>query len=672
MSNRLISQSSPYLLQHAQNPVDWYPWCKEAFEKAASEDKPVFLSIGYSTCHWCHVMAHESFENKEIAEILNKHFISIKVDREERPDIDSVYMAVCQAFTGSGGWPMSIFMTAQQKPFFAGTYFPPASRYGMTGFRDLILTIAGQWKQQHSRLLASADQILSAMQGEHRSTASAAIQNLMPKASDSGISGQEMDTRLFKQTADIFSQSFDPVHGGFGPAPKFPLPHNLLFLMLYAESFQEEAPRQQALLTLKQMRRGGIFDQIGYGFSRYSTDACFLVPHFEKMLYDNALLILAYTAAYKISGESCFLDTALQTADYIFREMTGENGEFYSAQDADSEGEEGRYYVWSYDEICGILGSEKGNAFCSRYGITKEGNFEGRNIPNLLHTDPPYEPDIFEDERKRLYEYRKTRTRLHLDDKVLTSWNALMICAMTALYRVSGQRQFLQAAEKAQSFIDKHLRTGSTLYVSCRGNTRSSCGFLDDYACETMALLSLYAATGTPVYLEHAQAVCREAISQFADKAGGYFLYGTKNDPLITKPKECYDGALPSGNSVMAFCLVRLSQLTTDDTFRQEAEKQLAFLAQEAARYPAGYSMYLTALLFYRNPPRKITVLLSKADTDRQILPQLPLFADVTMLEHETEAYRLIDGRTTYYVCQQHTCLPPVNQLPASCCRQLI
>jgi len=672
MYNRLNSQSSPYLLQHAQNPVDWFPWCEEAFEKAASEDKPVFLSIGYSTCHWCHVMAHESFENKEIAKILNEHFISVKVDREERPDIDSVYMSVCQAFTGSGGWPMSIFMTAQQKPFFAGTYFPPASRYDMTGFQELLLTIAGQWQQQRSRLLASADQILSAMQSEHRRTASAAAQNLPAANSESTILLQETETCLLKQAADIFSQTFDPVHGGFGPAPKFPLPHNLLFLILYADIFHEEAPRQQALLTLKQMRKGGIFDQIGYGFSRYSTDDCFLVPHFEKMLYDNALLILACAAAYKTSGENCFLDTAMQTADYVSREMTGEDGGFYSAQDADSEGEEGKYYVWSYDEICSILGPEKGAAFCRYFGITKKGNFEGRNIPNLLHTDSPAYRDVFENERKLLYEYRRTRTRLHLDDKVLTSWYALMICALSVLYRVSGQPRYLQAAQKAQSFIDQRLRTGNILYVSCRGNTRSCCGFLDDYAYETLALLSLYTAAKDPVYLEHAQSICREAARQFADPSGGYFLYGTKNDPLITKPKESYDGALPSGNSVMALCLVRLSQLTTDDTFRQEAERQLAFLAQEAAHYPAGYSVYLTALLFFRNPPRKITVLLSKEETAGQILPQLPLFADLTILKQETGAYRRLNGKTTYYVCQQHTCLPPADHLPPGSSRQLL
>lgn len=647
--NQLRSQSSPYLLQHAENPVNWFPWCEEAFDAAAALDRPIFLSIGYSTCHWCHVMAHESFENKEIADILNKYFISIKVDREERPDIDSVYMSVCQAFTGSGGWPMSIFMTAGQKPFFAGTYFPPVSGRGMIGFQELLLTIAKQWAQKRGRLLASADQILSAL----NANSSVSTRATQP-ASD-----------LLQKAADIFFESFDAVHGGFGSAPKFPLPHNLLFLLLYARIFNNSQAKQQALLTLKQMRRGGIFDQIGFGFSRYSTDDHFLVPHFEKMLYDNALLILAYTAAYHACGDSFYLNTAIDTADYIFREMTGENGEFFSAQDADSQGKEGTYYTWDYDEICHILGSEKGQAFCAHFGITKHGNFEGRNIPNLLHPDALACTDAFEAERKRLYEHRKSRTHLHLDDKVLTAWNTLMICALSALYRVSGLQRFLAAAQKAQSFLDTHLSDGTHLYVSCRGTTRSSYGFLDDYACQTAALISLYEVSGNASYLERSQSVCREAITQFADDKGGYFLYGTKNAPLITRPKETYDGALPSGNSIMAWCLVRLSQLTHTDFFEQAAEKQLAFLSGEAGHYPAGHSLFLIALLYSMYPPEKITVVLSEDQTSIQLLPQLPFYADVTFLEQETDAYRLLDGKTTYYVCKDHSCLPPIHEIPS-------
>lgn len=656
MSNRLSNQSSPYLLQHAKNPVDWYPWGEEAFDKAAREDKPIFLSIGYSTCHWCHVMAHESFENEEIAELLNEYFVSIKVDREERPDIDSVYMSVCQAFTESGGWPMSIFMTAQQKPFFAGTYFPPAAQHGMMGFRELLLVIADKWKNNKSGLLESAEMILAQLNAEESK------------------SDQLLNCSLPKLAAELFSVSFDKKYGGFGNAPKFPTPHNLIFLTLYSVIHDDHAAWNQAKSTLEQMRRGGIFDQIGYGFSRYSTDSYYLVPHFEKMLYDNALLILAYAVAYQVSGEGIFLDTAEKTADYIFREMSGSEGEFYSAQDADSEGEEGKYYVWSYEEILRLLGEEKGGEFCAYFGITTQGNFEGKNIPNLLKGNRI--SDAFEKERSILYDYRKLRAKLHLDDKILTSWNALMICAMSVLYRVTGSRQYLLAAERAQQFIEANLTDGEILYVSCRNHVRSVKGFFDDYAYYTAALISLYEATSKPDYLKRAEQICGEAKQQFTDeKGGGYFLYGTQNGSLIAKPKETYDGALPSGNSVMAYCLVRLSQMTQSGDYRQAAEKQLAFMSAEAEHYPAGYSMFLIAQLMYFYPPKKITVVLSEEERKEiekiqggphrdSVIVRLPLYADITILERPTDEYRLVNDKTTYYICKNHTCLPPTNQAP--------
>ncbi len=738
MSNRLKDQSSPYLLQHAENPVDWYPWGDEAFEKALGEDKPVFLSIGYSTCHWCHVMAHESFEDPEIAGILNQYFVSVKVDREERPDIDSVYMEVCQALTGSGGWPMSIFMTAGQKPFFAGTYFPARARYGAVGFSDLLLAIARQWKSGRSDLLRSAEQILSHIQS--------------PKDTEKSSLSWEHGRNLPDEAAKQFSQSFDPAHGGFGRAPKFPTPHNLIFLTLYARVRQDGAAMAQVLTTLDKMRRGGIFDQIGYGFSRYSTDPYFLVPHFEKMLYDNALLILAYSAAAKAKNSRELLDTAEKTADYIFREMTGAEGEFYSAQDADSGGEEGKYYVWSREEICQVLGDERDAKFCAYFGITEEGNFEGRNIPNLLNGNSLR--DGFDKEKKALYDYRKCREALHLDDKVLTAWNALMICALSVLYRATGSKRYLQAAERAHQFIEQNLSEGSRLYVSCRNKVRSVKGFLDDYAFYTAALLCLYEASGKSLYLERAEQICGEARSQFEAEEGGFYLYGHQNSPLITRPKESYDGALPSGNSVMAYCLVRLSQLTGDsgssagagaggsrkradgpenhagaDTgdclaktadrkrdYRQAAEKQLRFMAGEAGQYPMGYSLFLTAWLLYENPPQEITVVLSKEDSPEEILASLPLCSNVKIYvdnvenaritesvncvknvdnfsgsrgkasprisekispDRETpdsstferlppcpDGYTLLNGKTTYYVCKNHTCYPPSNQIP--------
>ena len=643
MRNRLQYETSPYLLQHAGNPVNWYPWGEEAFEKAEQEDKPVFLSIGYSTCHWCHVMAHESFENEEIAQILNEYFVAVKVDREERPDVDSVYMSVCQAITGNGGWPMSIFMTPEQKPFYAGTYFPPSSRYGMMGFRDLLLAIAQQWKTNRKNLLASAEDILL-----YITSKSVKVQ-------------EKIDSHLPRKAAEVFARSFDEKHGGFGRAPKFPTPHNLIFLTLYSVITHDDTVFQQVKVTLEKMRRGGIFDHIGYGFSRYSTDNFYLVPHFEKMLYDNALMILACAAAYKKSGECLFLYTAEQTVEYIFREMTGPSGEFYSAQDADSDGKEGKFYIWTYEEIGEILGTERGKEFCEHFGITKEGNFEGKNIPNLLNGNEISRE--FEQEGKELYEYRKSRAKLHLDDKVLTAWNSLMICAMAVLYRVTGNRKYLSAAEKNQRFIEEHLVNGDWLYVSCRGGKFSVKGFLDDYAYYAAALLCLYEVNAGAEYLERAKQIMESAERQFADPhGGGYFLYGTQNSGLITKPKETYDGALPSGNSVMAYCLVRISQITGEKVYAERMERQLGFLSREAEGYPAGQCLFLIALLMYLHPPKKITAVIAEEEPEN-ILSALPLYADVRILPESTEEYRLLNDRTTYYVCENHTCLPPSNEL---------
>ena len=646
MSNHLRDQSSPYLLQHADNPVDWYPWGEEAFEKAKREDKPVFLSIGYSTCHWCHVMEEESFENQEIAEILNQNFVSVKVDREERPDIDSVYMAVCQALTGNGGWPMSIFMTPDQKPFFAGTYFPPISSRGMAGMHDLLLIIAQKWQSDKEELILSAEGILKHVQEEAEGAAEA------------------VDDRLPDKAALLFAKSFDRQHGGFGGAPKFPSPHNLIFLMLYGEIKGDEAAFEQVKVTLEKMRRGGIFDHIGFGFSRYSTDKYFFAPHFEKMLYDNALLITAYALAYKEFGDDRLLDTAEKTVAYVFRDLTGSEGEFYSAQDADSDGEEGGFYVWSYEEILKLLGKERGKRFCEHFGIIQRGNFEGKNLPHLLNGNDI--SDAFENEKELLYAYRKSRSRLHLDDKILTSWNALMICALTVLYRVTGKERYLLAAQKAQKFIEKNLVYENILYVSFRNHIRFVKGFLDEYAYYGAALIHLYEATGEKNYLNRARQICREAKEQFADQEnGGYFLYGKENDSLIIKPKETYDGALPSGNSVMAYNLVRLSQILGEEEYQKAAEKQLAFLSGEAKSYPAGHSLFLTALLLYLNPPQKIIVVLSEGDREEEIRKSMPFYADMQILSGETEEYRLLDGKTTYYVCREHTCLPPTNQEPS-------
>lgn len=646
MSNHLKNETSPYLLQHAENPVDWYPWCSEAFEKAKREDKPVFLSIGYSTCHWCHVMAHESFENKITAEILNRFFISVKVDREERPDVDSVYMSVCQAFTGSGGWPMSIFMTWDKKPFLAGTYFPVQSRYGMPGFADLLHAVANQWSGNRAELLHSAEQIIAHLR--HTET----------------DSRKENDEDILRKAARMFSDSFDSAYGGFGAAPKFPAPHNLLFLTLYAEQNHRPDLRSMVEKTLLQMQKGGIFDQIGGGFSRYSTDKYFLVPHFEKMLYDNALLIIVYASVYGITQNHIYLDTAERTAQYVLREMTSPDGGFYSAQDADSEGVEGKYYTFTLDEIIDILGRERGERFSGIFDITSGGNFEGVNIPNLLKSNE-IEAD-FTDELQRLYHYRKTRRKLHLDDKVLISWNSMMVAALSVLYRASGNEGYLQAAVNAQIFLEKNLSQGFWLYTSWRGGNRSEKSFLDDYAFYIAALTELYHSTLDRAYLKKAEQFCWEAIHRFADdKNGGFYLSASDSAELFMNPKETYDGAVPSGNSVMAYNLVRLYQLTGKKDYGKLVEKHLHYLSVQAQDYPTGHSMLLFAKLLYDNPPEYITVVLKHASDLEELAGQLPLLANVNVVP-ESKAYPLVNDCMTFYVCRNHNCFPPSNKL-ANC-----
>ncbi len=643
MSNHLKHSTSPYLLQHAENPVNWFSWCEEAFEKAKNENKPIFLSIGYSTCHWCHVMAHESFEDEKTAEILNQHFISIKVDREERPDIDSVYMAVCQSFTGSGGWPMSIFMTWDKKPFYAGTYFPVHSHYGMPGFSDVLHTIAEIWSSKQAALLESAEDIISQLT-ESKAVATGTI-----------------NENLIEDTVQFFKRTFDKVHGGWGGAPKFPTPHNLLFLILYSSQNSNSDVMQMAEKTLLQMRKGGIFDHIGYGFSRYSTDAYFLAPHFEKMLYDNALLMIAYSAAYSLTENLIYLDTAEKTADYILREMASPESAFYSAQDADSEGVEGKFYTFTMAEVLEVLGEENGKQFAKAFDITSEGNFEDVNILNLLKSNQ-LETD-FNMERKQLYDYRKKRAKLHLDDKILIAWNSMMIAAMAMLYRISHNDKYLKAAQNSQSFLEQNLCDELQLYTSFHDGKRSEQAFLDDYAYYITALIELYNSTLDCSYLEKAKQLSDEAVKQFSDhKNGGFFLCKIGNTELFLNPKETYDGAIPSGNSIMAYNFVRLYQLTENENYKELAEKQIAFLTMQAQEYPAGHSLFLLAKFLYENPPEHITIVLKEWADLAKIFNELPFLSNVTLVQ-ESENFPLLHDQTTFYVCKNHTCLPPKNSL---------
>ncbi len=641
MSNHLKNATSPYLLQHAENPVDWYPWCEEAFERAREENKPIFLSVGYSTCHWCHVMAHESFEDRATAEILNKYFISVKVDREERPDIDSVYMTVCQAFTGSGGWPMSIFMTWDKKPFLAGTYFPVRPRHGMPGFSDLLKAVAAQWNGRRDELLDSARRIVAQLRQTEAVSENKDTENLCGRA------------------VQMFFDSFDSVWGGFGAAPKFPVPHNLLFLTLYAGQKDNPGALKMVEKTLTQMQKGGIFDHIGYGFSRYSTDQYYLAPHFEKMLYDNALLIMAYASVYVITQNRLYLDTAEKTVQYVLREMTSPDGGFYSAQDADSEGVEGKYYTFTLDEIIDILGRERGGRFSETFDITAEGNFEGVNIPNLLKSNA-LDAD-FGAEIPRLYDYRKNRSSLHLDDKILISWNSMMIAALSLLYRASRNGKYLQSAVSAQTFLEGNLSEGLRLSTSWRDGKASQKGFLDDYGFYVAALMELYHSTLDRAYLEKAERLCGEAVRRFADeKNGGFYLADLADTELFMNPKESYDGAIPSGNSVMAYNLVRLYQLTGKEEYGELAEKQLRYMSAQAQDYPAGHSMFLLAKLIYDNPPDHIVIALKNRADLEKIKERLPLLANVIAVSQCRE-YPLINDSTTFYICKNHTCLAPTN-----------
>ncbi len=687
MSNRLQYETSPYLLQHRDNPVDWYPWGEEAFERAKQEDKPIFLSIGYSTCHWCHVLAHESFEDQEIAEILNRYFVSVKVDREERPDVDSVYMAVCQAFTGSGGWPTSIFMTPDKEPFFAGTYFPKTARGGMIGMKELLLSVHQHWQSNREALLQQSKEIL---------------RTLNPSGPASGDSGEN----LLQKAVGEYKAVYDRACGGFGSPPKFPTPHNLLFLLTYYERYGDKDCLEMAEHTLLQMYRGGLFDHVGFGFCRYSTDRRFLVPHFEKMLYDNALLILAYCKAYEASKNPLYLEIAEKTAEYIRREMTSCEGGFFSAQDADSEGEEGKFYLFTPQEITDVLGKEQGNAFCRHFDVTPAGNFEGKSIPNLLKSDEKSIQSLLKSNEKSissllksegksissllkregksilnprrsetgaswepwlapLREYRRNRYSLSLDDKILTAWNSLMIAALCRLFLVSKKSEYLDRARRADAFLQAHLQEDGRLFVSYRAGKRGVSGFLDDYGCCILAQLSLYRATLEEEYLTRARDLQKQVFDRFSAPDGGFYLYGRDSESLPLRPKETFDGAIPSGNSMMAYTLVQRAWITGDEKDFAAAKKQLEFLTSQGEGHPTARAMFLWALLESREPPMKITVVLDGQTSTKALALKLPPEALVSVRNRPTEEFPLRNGKTTYYICRGHRCLPPTNDLPS-------
>lgn len=664
--NRLINEKSPYLLQHAYNPVDWYPWGREAFETARRLDLPIFLSIGYSTCHWCHVMAHESFEDQEIADILNTNFICIKVDREERPDVDSVYMSVCQAMTGQGGWPLTVFLTFEQAPFYCATYLPKHSKYSHQGLMDLLPEIIRLWKQNRYALTERSE----------------AIKNYLQK-NEQKLWGKDPDKSLLHTGFQQFEKEYDPVDGGFYSAPKFPSPHNFLFLLRYWITEQKEMALEMTKKSLTQMYRGGIFDHIGGGFSRYSTDERWLVPHFEKMLYDNALLSLAYLEAFRITGDHLFQIVAKRTLGYVLSELTDVRGGFYCGQDADSEGAEGKYYVFSKKEILDLLDPEDGEFYVKWYGITDSGNFEGKNILNLLDNPHYMEyPDRIAEINEKLLSFRIERTHLHKDDKVLTSWNGLMIAALAKAYRILEESRYLNAAKNAQSFIERNLRDeNGRILLRWREGEAAGKGTLNDYAYYCFDLLELYRSTFHAEYLETAINTAKDIIDFFYDKTSdGCYLYASDSEQLISRPKELYDGAMPSGNAIAAQVFTGLAALTAEPFWEDYAYRQVCFLAGNISDYPAGYSASLTAISQALDSGRQLVCVFDSLQIPREFLEafRTAAFENIEIIVKTksnagilsricpfTADYPIEEGRAALYLCQNKVCCPPVYSLGA-------
>ncbi|MDD4840057.1 MAG: thioredoxin domain-containing protein [Clostridia bacterium] len=644
--NKLSTETSPYLKEHSTNPVNWYPWGNEAFAKAVEENKPILLSIGYSTCHWCHVMAKESFEDAEIATILNRSFVSIKVDREERPDIDSVYMEACKVLTGTGGWPLTVFLTPDKKPFFAGTYFPKQTKYGTIGFIELLLIIEKQWKNNREAVLNNAEVISCNIKTEE----------------DNSVLEQD----VIKIQYQYLKKSFDPNYGGFGNSPKFPMPCDLLFLAEYGKERKEPFALRMLDTTLDAMYLGGIFDHIGGGFSRYSTDNKWLIPHFEKMLYDNAQLINIYTEAYYYTGKEKFKNIADFITKWLVSEMRGIEGGFYSAQDADSNGIEGLYYLLDVEEVENVLGKERGKIFSDVYDITKEGNFEGKNIPNLLNLKKLLsENQILSDELTAIYNYRKNRMELKIDDKYLSFWNSLAVCSFANSFRRTLSQDYINLARNIFIFIQSRMTDERKVYSSYKDGKHSVCGVLDDEASYISACIALYGATFDEYYLKEAQTRVKQVINEFWDKKNcGFFFTPESGEKLIIRRKEVYDGVTPSGNSLMYENFVRLSKLSENPTqYEAMTENLEKYLDSQQSNGSRGYYCY--AKLLKQKGNIIVCALPEEMPKDRFISNQRKklFYYDNVIIKRASTTYKLINGQPTYYVCTNGTCLPPTNMI---------
>jgi uncharacterized protein len=668
MTNKLAQENSPYLLQHAENPVDWYPWGEEALEKARKEDKPVFLSIGYAACHWCHVMEHESFEDPQVAAIMNEHFVNIKVDREERPDLDSIYMDAVVSLTGQGGWPMSVFMTPDGKPFFGGTYFPPVRRYKMPSFPEVLESIAQAWKGNRGQLLEAGQELAERLTGEGR---------LLRR-------GDEIEPETLDQAALNLAQNYDWKEGGWGRAPKFPQPMVVEFLLRKA-SRGDRMALDAALHALKSMSKGGMYDVVGGGFARYSVDDRWLVPHFEKMLYDNAQLAQVYLYAALLTGEAGFRRVCEETLDFVLREMRHPQGGFYSSLDADSEGEEGKFYVWTPEEIRDALPDEEEVSFTfAAYNVTEAGNFEGKNILQRALTDeelaekfnlPVSEvPGRLIRVHQALLAVRSQRVRPGTDDKVLVSWNGMMLVAFAEAARYLKRRDYLDAARQNAAFLLEALHPGDRLLRSWREGKAAHNAYLEDYAALILGLLALYQSDPDPKWYARAEELSDDMVSNFRDPEGGFFDTRHDHEPLLRRPKDLQDNATPAGNSLASLALLQLSALSGKGEWQDLAEEMLGSIQQAAARYPTSFGKWLSALDFAANPVHE-AALIGDPDDPKTL----------ALLEVLWETYRphlvgaissypppagspallkdrpLKDDLPSVYLCQNFVCRRPIN-----------
>ncbi len=679
MSNRLAAENSPYLRQHADNPVDWYPWGEEALQRARAEDKPILLSIGYAACHWCHVMAHESFEDPATAELMNRHFINVKVDREERPDLDSIYMGAVTAMTGQGGWPMTVVLTPDGRPFFGGTYFPPVPRHGMPAFSQLLMALAEAWTKQRDQIETSAGQI--------------AEQLLQASFATVPGRGATLNDDLIDQALNGLLRTFDVRLGGFGRAPKFPPSMTLEFLLHVHARRGDAMALRMVELTLERMAHGGIYDQIGGGFARYATDERWLVPHFEKMLYDNALLARVYLHAWQVTGRPLYRRVVEKTLDFVAREMRHPDGGFYSSYDADSEGEEGKFYVWSAAEVRAALGADA-DLFMTVYDVTEPGNWEGHNILNLprdpaeiaqsLNLDSSEMEERLARARQTLYDRRSGRVWPGLDDKVLTAWNGLMLAAFAEAGRVLGRADYVAVAEANAAFLHAQLRRADGRLLrswKADGGARLN-GYLEDYAFLADGLLALYQTTFAPRWFGWARELADLILAHFGDEAGGFFDTSDDHETLLHRPKDVQDNATPSGNSMAAHVLLRLSLLTGEGSYWDVAERMVAGLYEPMARYSGGFAHWLSAATFILGQPQEVAIVGDPAAADARALLEVVIGGyrpDLVVAAGEEEAAAVIpllaarprlDGRATAYVCRRFVCRQPVTE-PAALAAQL-